>query len=93
MLAYQSTQQVSLLGGGVSIVIYIVIFVFVHIPSLTILYIVNVSTVSLFQRNIAYHALPVSGPLDGPLFVEALSSWFGDWQQMHKLPFKFSTVQ
>ena len=64
MLAYQSTQQVSLLGGGASIVIYIVIFVFVHIPSLTILYIVNVSTVSLFQRNIAYHALPVSGPLE-----------------------------
>ena len=54
MLAYQSTQQVSLLGGGASIVIYIVIFVFVHIPSLTILYIVNVSTVSLFQRDIAF---------------------------------------
>ena len=53
MLAYQSTQQVSLLGGGASIVIYIVIFVFVHIPSLTILYIVNVSTVSLLQMDIA----------------------------------------
>ena len=54
MLAYQSTQQVSLLGGGASIVIYIVIFVFVHIPSLTILYIVNVSTVSLLQMDIAF---------------------------------------
>ena len=53
MLAYQSTQQVSLLGGGASIVIYIVIFVFVHIPSLTILFIVNVSTVSLLQMDIA----------------------------------------
>ena len=58
MLAYQSTQQVSLLGGGASIVIYIVIFVFVHIPSLTILYIVNVSTVSLLQMDIAFmHSL------------------------------------
>ena len=54
MLAYQSTQQVSLLGGGASIVIYIVIFVFVHIPSLTILFIVNVSTVSLLQMDIAF---------------------------------------
>ena len=36
-----------------SIVIYIVILVFVLIPSLTILFTVNVSTVSLLQMNIA----------------------------------------
>ena len=53
MLAYQSTQQVSLLGGGASTVIYIVIFVFVTIQSLMILFTVNISTVSLLQMNIA----------------------------------------
>ena len=36
-----------------SIVIYIVILVFVLIPSLTILFIVNISTVSLLQMDIA----------------------------------------
>ena len=53
MLAYQSTQQVSLLGGGASIVIYIVIFVFVTIQSLMFLFTVNISTVSLLQMDIA----------------------------------------
>ena len=53
MLAYQSTQQVSLPGGAASTVIYIVIFVFVTIQSLMFLFTVNISTVSLLQMNIA----------------------------------------